>query len=103
MPPAIFGALASVPIERVKLTLGVYDPTNAIGRTGFEEPFDKGVTGLVCVTVPIPIAGRPGSHSLSAKADNKVGLDINDLGGLLLPEESESTLEKKGVWNVSYS
>lgn len=103
VPPAIFGALASVPIERVKLTLSVYDPTNAMGNDVFDEPFDKGVTGLVSITVPIPIAGRPGFHSLSGKANTKRGLDIDDLGGLLLPSESESTLEKRGAWNVSYS
>lgn len=103
VPPAIFGAIASIPIESVKLTLGVYDPTSAMGNDVFDEPFEAGVTGLVSVTVPIPIAGRPGYHSLSAKANNKLGLDINDVGGLLLPSESESTLQKRGAWNVSYS
>ena len=104
VPAAIFGGLLSVPIERVKLTLGIYDPQDASAKTGLEEPFVEGVTGLLSATVPLPIAGRPGYHSLSAKANNKVGLDLDDLAGILLPSESEDVLgEKKGAWNVSYS
>lgn len=62
------------------------------------------MTGLISVTVPVEIAGLRGYHSLSGKANNKVGLNIDDLGGLLLPPESEFVLgNKRGAWNVSYS
>jgi porin len=104
VPPAVFGALLGIPIDPVKITLGVYDPNNAMGSTGLEDPFDDGVTVLGSVTIAAPIAGRPGYHSLSAKANNKVGLDLDNLAGVLLPPESEFVLgEERGAWNVSYS
>lgn len=104
VPPAIFGALLGIPIDPVKITLGVYDPNNVMGHTGFEDPFGDGVTVLGSVTIAVPIAGRPGYHSLSAKANNKVGLSLDNLAGVLLPPESEFVLgEERGAWNVSYS
>lgn len=104
VPPAVLGALVGIPIDPVKITLGIYDPNNAMGHTGLEDPFDDGLTVLGSATVAVPIAGRPGYHSLSVKANNKVGLDLDNLAGVLLPPESEFVLgEERGAWNVSYS
>ena len=104
VPGSAFGALLSVPIERVKLTLGVYDPTDATARSGLSDPFEEGVTGLLSVTVPIAIAGRQGFHSLSAKANNVQGLNASDVAAILLPPESGAVIgQEQGEWNVTYS
>ena len=104
VPVSAFGAFLSVPVEPVKLTLAVYDPNDAATHSGLSQPFDDGVTGFLSATVPLEIAGRQGFHSLSVKANNKVGLDAGDIAATLLPPESQTVLgEEQGAWNVAYS
>jgi porin len=104
VPASILGAFATMPVRSVNLTIAVYDPSSATRKTGLDDPFEDGVTGLVSVGMSSSFGGLPGHHSLSAKANDKVGLDLEDLRGLELPPVSEVVLgEKEGAWNVAYS
>ena len=44
VPVAAFGATAIYKMDPLTFTLMVYDPTDALNRTGFENPFGQGVT-----------------------------------------------------------
>jgi porin len=104
VPPSIFGALINVPVGNLKFTLGVYDPQSATGETGLDDPFKEGVTGMLGVGITTSVGGLPSYHSVSIKANNKEGLDLEDLRGLELPPVSEIILgNKKGAWNIAYS
>jgi hypothetical protein len=56
---------------------------------------------MVTVTFPIRARGRPGFHGFTLMGTTKRGLDLQDIGDLLLPPDSEQVLaQKRGGWHV---
>ncbi len=102
-PPWIFGALWSRPSPRAALTVGAWDVTSALNRTGLSAPFSDGIAGMTAVTVPVRLGGRPGYHGFTVMATSKRGLNLEDIGDLLLPPESEQIPGlRRGGWFVKY-
>lgn len=103
-PSTIFGALLSVPVGKPRLTLGIWDPANAVNRTGFEDPFETGVAGMASLMVPLPVSGKPGFHTFSVQGTSIRGLNLADIPDLFLPPESEAVLgERQGGWKFTYA
>ena len=103
-PPSILGALLSFPVGRLRVSAGIWDTQSAVGKTGLENPFAEGVAGMVGVTLPIAIGGRPGFQSLTVMGNNKRGLDLEDVPDLILPPQGEAAAgERRGGWLVRYA
>jgi porin len=66
VPPAIFGAIGTVILPPMAATRMVYDPKNALNRTGFEDPFQEGVTVNGNIQVDTHWFQRSGKHILTA-------------------------------------
>ena len=55
------------------------------------------------ITIPMRAGGKPGYHGFTVMATSKQGLNLEDIGDLLLPRESEQVLgHKRGGWFVKY-
>lgn len=103
-PPWIFGALWSRPSPRAVLSIGAWDVRSALNRSGLNSPFADGIAGMTSLTFPVRAGGRPGYHGFTVMATSKQGLNLEDIGDLLLPPESEQVLgQKRGGWFVKYS
>lgn len=103
-PPWIFGAIWSRPSPRAIVTVGAWDVRSALNRTLVDSLFADGIAGMTSVTFPIRARGQPGFHGLTVMATSKRGLNLEDIGDLLLPPESERVLgEKRGGWFVKYA
>jgi porin len=102
-PPWIVGALWSKPTPRVVLSAGAWDVRSALNRNGLRAPFSEGIAGMTSFTFPIHAGGERGFHGFTLMATTKRGVDLEDLGDLLLPPESEHVRgEKRGGWHVKY-
>jgi porin len=95
-PPYIVGVLLGAKIAPVSLSLLVYDPRNAQDSDVLEEPFADGVTFSLAGTLPIPIAGLPGYHTLRGVYSTKNGLDFRDIPQLVLPSGTPESVDDKG-------
>jgi len=103
-PPKIFGALLTVPVDKASVTIGAWDPRSMIKQTGFEEPlFADGVNGMVSVSVPVTIAGKPGFQNFLVSGTTTTGVDLANIPDLTLPPtESQVIGTRKGGWLVRY-
>lgn len=103
-PPAIMGALLSIPVGQASVTVGVWDPESAIRRTGFEHRlFRKGVNGMVSATLPVTIGGLQGWQNLNISGTTKRGIDFDTIPDLSLPPGTQPAVEtRKGGWMVKY-
>ena len=103
-PPSILGALLTTPTPLGTLTLGVWDTASAVNRSGLRDAFEDSAAGMVSLTVPRTLRGRTGLHQLTVFANDKRGLDLEDIPDLFLPDESEAVLdEKRGAWHAKYA
>ncbi|MEQ1739874.1 MAG: carbohydrate porin [Methyloglobulus sp.] len=101
-PPTILGGIVSVKTKPAKYTLMIYDPANQVRKTGFENPFDKGVTFNGSVELPSNFFGRSGKHVFSAAYSTQNGIDFADIPQLLLPEAPPPG-NKGDRWYLSYA
>jgi porin len=85
VPPYLFGALLSVRTELATFGLWVYDPTSVVNKTGFEEPFAKGVTIRGSVDFPVTIGGLSGRQGFVALYSTESGADLSDYGDIFIP------------------
>lgn len=103
-PPTIFGGLLNIPTDRAVFTLGIWDPTSAVNATGFENPFSKGVNGMVSGTIPVTIGGMRGFQGLTISGTTARNLDLDDIPDIILPPAGEAVIRtKRGGWHVRYS
>ncbi|HEX7037881.1 MAG TPA: carbohydrate porin [Pseudomonadales bacterium] len=103
-PPTILGALLTTPTPLGVLTVGVWDTASAVNLSGLGDAFEDDVAGMVSLTVPRKLRGRSGFHHLTVFANDKRGLDLEDIPELFLPDDSEAVLdEKRGAWHVKYA
>lgn len=101
-PPSILGGIVSVKTEPAKYTLMVYDPDNKVRKTGFEKPFDKGVTFNGSVELPSHSFGQTGKHVFSAAYSTQDGIDFADIPQLVLPGTPPPN-KKSDRWYLSYA
>jgi porin len=85
VPPYLFGALMSVRTEPATFGLWVYDPNSVINKSGFEDPFDNGVTVRASVEIPVTIAGLSGHQGFVALYSTESNADLSDIGINALP------------------
>jgi porin len=85
VPPYLFGALMSVRTEPATFGLWVYDPTSVVNKSGFEEPFAKGVTIRGSVDFPVTIGGLSGRQGFVALYSTESGTDLSDIGDTFIP------------------
>jgi porin len=103
VPPYLFGALLSVRTEPATFGLWVYDPNDAVNKTGFEDPFGDGVTIRGTVEFPVTIAGRGGHQGLVALYSNQRGTDLTTLDDLLIPPWPETVSLKNQRYYFAYT
>ena len=104
VPPTIFGGMGSVEVKPIKFTLMVYDPSSAIRKTGFENPFEKGVTVYGTLEGKFTVFEQLSKHSVSLAYSTQNGIDLADLPQLALPPESQETLDRKeNRYYISYA
>lgn len=85
VPPYLFGALMSVRTKPATFGLWVYDPSSVVNKSGFEEPFAKGVTIRGSVDFPVTIGGLGGRQGFVALYSTESGTDLADIGDTFIP------------------
>ena len=104
VPPAIFGAIGTVILPPAAITLMVYDPKNALNRTGFEDLFDDGVTLYGTFQLGTRWFQQSGKHLFNAAWSSQDKIDLRDLPYLLLPPGAADVLSTtNNRWYVSYA
>ena len=104
VPPYLFGALMSVRTKPATFGLWVYDPTSVVNKTGFEDPFAKGVTIRGSVDFPVTIGGLSGHQGFVALYSTEKGADLDDIGDTFLPPFPPNTPDiKDGRYYFAYS
>jgi porin len=96
VPVAAFGAIGIYKFDPLTFTGMVYDPTDALNNTGFEDPFSKGVTFRGSVDLSSQINGLPRTDSLMFAVSNASGTDfasLPDLGSFNTPGSKRSLLQ----------
>jgi porin len=132
VPVAAFGAMGIYKINPFSFTLMVYDPTDAINYTGFENPFSAGVNVRGSMDVSSAPFGLPRTDTFMAAISSEKGTDFESLPDLskfnnpvfraalikafitralwgqdaqidLPPELRSETTEKRGRYWIGYS
>lgn len=103
VPPYLFGALLSVRTEPATFGLWVYDPNDVSNMTGFEHPFDDGITFRGSVEFPVAIAGRSGHQGFVALYSTKDGNDLASLDEIILPPWPDNLGTKNDRYYFAYT
>ena len=104
VPPAIFGAIGTVILPPVAVTLMVYDPKKALNRSAFENMFEDGVTLYGTTQLSTRWFQQSGKHLFRRSWSSRDGIDLVDLSYLFLPPGSADALSTtKHGWYVSYA
>jgi porin len=82
VPVAMFGAIGSYKIKPLTFTLMVYDPTDALNRTGLEDPFSAGVDVRGSVDLASNLLGLPRTDSVMAAISSEKGTDFTTIPNL---------------------
>ena len=99
IPPYLFGALLSVRTEPATFGFWVYDPNDVVNKSGFEDPFEDGVSFHGSVEFPVSIADRSGHQGFTARFSTMGGTerDIN------LPGWPETISTKNDRYYFAYT
>lgn len=104
VPPYLFGALMSVRTKPATFGLWVYDPSSVVNKSGFEEPFAKGVTIRGSVDFPVTIGGLGGRQGFVALYSTESGTDLADIGDTFIPPfPPDQPGNKNGQYYFAYS
>jgi len=82
VPVAAFGAMGIYKISPLSFTLMVYDPTDALNRTGFESPFSEGVNVRGSMDVSSAPFGLPRTDTFMTAISSEPGTDFESLPDL---------------------
>jgi porin len=102
-PPYLLAGITTLKTEPATFTLIVADPRNAQNPRVLQRPFERGVGVVGGVTVPVPILGRSGFHSLRGGYSNARGFDLDDTNDIRARLATRQPVTKKGFWLASYS
>lgn len=84
VPPYLVGAIVNIQTTAATYGLWVYDPDSATNKSGFEDPFENGMTMRGTVDFPVTLGGLPGHQGFVALYSTK-GASA-DFDGIRLPE-----------------
>ena len=79
VPPVFFGAIGSVRLDAVSVSLWVYDPIDRTAEYWPDDLFDEGVTFYFTPSYSTKLAGRPTTISLTGIYTTKSGVDFSEL------------------------
>jgi porin len=102
-PPYLLAGIAKLKTQLATFELIVADPRNAQDPKVLEQPFARGVGVVGGVTVPAPIMGLSGYHSLHGGYSNARGFNLDDTNDLRSRLLSRQSVTKKGFWLASYA
>lgn len=97
-PPTIFGTIANVSLDRVTLSLMLFDPNDRTNDYWPDDLFGDGINISSGATYATEIANRPTTFGLTGTYSTKTGADLNDF---LLPPEVEGGT-RKGSYNIAF-
>ena len=100
VPPVFFGAIGSVRLDAVSMSLWVYDPIDRTAEYWPDDLFDEGVTFYFTPSYSTKMAGRPTTISLTGIYTTKSGVDFSELS-----ENYQHGLEpstKEGSYSVGF-
>ena len=92
VPPVFYGAITTVRLDPVTVSLWVYDPENRTQEYWPDDLFANGVTFYLTTTYATEIAARPTSFSLIGIYSTKTGTDFSDLSDSFRAGLEPSTL-----------
>jgi porin len=90
IPVAMFGAIGTYKIKPLAFTLMVYDPTDALNRTGLEDPFRAGVSVRGSVDLSSNLLGLPRTDTVAAAVSSEQGTDFTTIPNLNLFADTAS-------------
>jgi porin len=82
VPIGLFGAIGTYKIDPLSFTTMVYDPRDALNRTGFEHLFGEGVTVRNSVDLSSEPFGLPRTDSLTSAITSQEDTDFSTLPDL---------------------
>ena len=100
VPPVFFGAIGSVRLDAVSMSLWVYDPIDRTAEYWPDDLFDQGVTFYFTPSYSTTLTGRTTTISLTGIYTTKSGVDFSELS-----ENYEEGLEpstKEGSYSVGF-
>jgi porin len=100
VPPVFFGAIGSVRLDAVSMSLWVYDPIDRTAEYWPDDLFSEGVTFYFTPSYSTTMAGRPTTISLTGIYTTKSGVDFSELS-----ENYQNSLEpstKEGSYSVGF-
>ena len=100
VPPVFFGAIGSVRLDAVSMSLWVYDPIDRTAEYWPDDLFDQGVTFYFTPSYSTTMAGRPTTISLTGIYTTKSGVDFSELSKNY--EEGLEPSTKEGSYSVGF-
>lgn len=85
VPASITGALLDIPTDDALFRVWVYDPAVQHRRSGFEDPFERGVAFLASVTFPVKLGGKRGYYAIKLAGSTRDDIADDALPALLVP------------------
>jgi len=101
VPPVFYGAIASVRLDPVKLTLWVYDPDDRTQDDWPDGLFDNGETFYLSADYATQIAGRPTTFSLLGIYTTKSGISFSEIGEGWI-KAGEELPNKEGSYSIGF-
>ena len=100
VPTVMFGAIGSLRLDPVTLSLWIYDPENRTQDYWPNDLFSEGVTFYPSITYNTQIAGRPTTFSLNGIYTTKSGIDFSSVSDAYREEIEPST--KQGSYSIGF-
>lgn len=100
VPPVFFGAIGSVRLDPVTLSLWIYDPVDRTQDYWPHDLFSQGVTFYFTPSYATEIAGRPTTFSLTGIYTTKSGVDFSSVSEAWRAGLEPST--KEGSYSVGF-
>lgn len=100
VPPVFFGAIGSVRLDALSLSLWVYDPIDRTAEYWPDDLFDDGVTFYFTPSYSTKLAARPTTIALTGIYTTKSGVDFSELSESYQQGLEPST--KEGSYSVGF-
>jgi porin len=100
VPPVFIGAITSVRLDSVSMSLWVYDPVDRTDDYWPDDLFDEGVTFYFTPSYSIKMAGRPTTFSLTGIYTTKSGIDYSSISDDWKAGLEPST--KEGSYSIGF-
>ena len=100
VPPVMFGAIGSLRLDPVTLSLWIYDPEDRTQDYWLNGLFSEGVTFYPSITYNTQIAGRPTTFSLNGIYTTKSGIDFSSITEAARLSIEPST--KQGSYSIGF-